>query len=136
MKSDEIRDFEISYAIEKDLHVEQFAVGNELAELLNEKLKLNDYCESISSLFVIFQCFDPANEYVQVKEQVKFKRKTKVLELYLLLDYSKVKKANKKTMLQLLASSYLAGIEKLIQRKGFDTKTFIKDVRLVFKNDF
>ena len=132
----ELRNFETSYAIEKDLHVEQFVVGNELANLLNEKLRLQDYCESISSLFVIFQCFDPTNEYVQVKEQLKFKRKIKVIELYLLLDYEKVKNAGKKAMLQMLAKAYLAGIDKLIQRKDFDTKTFIKDVSFVLKNDF
>lgn len=64
MRNMELKDFETSYAIEKDLHVKQFDVGNELTQLLNKKLKLNDYCQSISSLFVIFQCFDPANEYV------------------------------------------------------------------------
>ena len=129
----ELRNFEITYAIEKDLHVEQFAVGNKLTGLLNRKLKLNDYCETVSSLFVIFQCFDPTNEYVQVKEQVKFKRKTKVIELYMLLDYTKVKKADKEAMLRMMAESYLAGIEKLIQRKDFDVEKLQKDVSGLFK---
>ena len=114
------------------MHVEQFAVGNKLTGLLNRKLKLNDYCETVSSLFVIFQCFDPTNEYVQVKEQVKFKRKTKVIELYLLLDYDKVKQADKKAMLQILANAYIKGISLLTKRKGFDIELFYKDVSELF----
>ena len=129
----ELRNFEITYAIEKDLHVEQFSVGNELTELLNEKLQLQDYCKTITGLIIIFQCFDPANKYIQVKEQVKFKRKTKVLELYLLLDYAKAKKANKEAMLQMLAETYLAGIDKLIQHKDFDVEKFQEDIAELFK---
>ena len=131
----ELRNFEITYAIEKDLQVEQFAVGNKLTELLNKQLKLNDYCETISSLFVIFQCFAPDNKYVQVKEQLKFKRKTKILELYLLLDYEQVKKANKEVMLKLLAESYKLGILLLSKHKGFNTEKFQKEVAILFNTN-
>ncbi len=132
MEDIELRDFEITYAIENDLHVEQFTIGNKLTELLNKKLNLQDYCKTITSLFVIFQCFAPDNKYVQVKELLKFKRKTKVIELYLLLDYEQVKKADKKAILQLLAEAYKLGISLLSKHKGFNTEKFQKEVAILF----
>lgn len=132
MEKRELRDFEISYAIEKDLQVEQFAVGNQLTDLLNKKLKLKNFCETITSLFIIFQCFDPQNEYIQPKTYQKFRRKTKVIELYLPLDYNKAKQADKAATLQILAENYISGIKLVLKRKDFKTEEFIKAVSTVF----
>ena len=132
MEEFKLRDFEITYAIEKDLQVKKFAVGNELADLLNEKLKLQNYCETVTSLFVIFQCFDPKNEYVKPKVYQRYRRKTKVIELYLTVDYAKAKKAIKRTMLRLFCESYLSGIQSILKRKDFDKKQFYTVVESLF----
>jgi len=134
MKEVKLRDFEIAYAIEKDLQVEQFAVGNQLADLLNNELQLKNYCHTIASLFMIFQCFDPKNEYIQPKEYQKLRRKANVIELYLLLDYNKVKQADKETTLQILAETYVIGINKILKRKDFNTVEFTQAVKRVFKS--
>lgn len=127
-----LRDFEITYAIEKDLQVTQFAVGNDLADRLNNTLQLKDYCAGITSLFVVFQCFAPENEHVQPKAYQRFRPKTKVIELYLLLDYHKARQAGSTTMLRLLAESYISGIQQVLQRKDFKKPEFIQAVNTIF----
>jgi hypothetical protein len=128
MENMNLRDFEISFALEKDLQVEQFAFGNELAELLNKELRLQNYSTSIKCLFVVYQCFDPKNEYINVKESLKYKRKNSSLELFLIIDYIQVKLADMKKMKQILVESYISGVEKLLKHKEFNHILFFKDV--------
>jgi len=127
-----LRNFEISFAIEKDLQIEQFSFGNELADLLNKELKLENYSQSIKCLFVIFQCFDPENKFVQTKERYSYRRKNQAIEVYLNLDYTEVKKANKKELIQILLNTYFVGIEKLLKRKEFDVAALIRDIKVLF----
>lgn len=133
MEEIKLRDFEITYAIEKDLQVEQFAVGNELTDLLNKELQLKSYCDTITSLFVVFQCFDPENDYIKPKAYQKLRRKTKVIELYLLLDYNKIKQADKATTLQILAENYISGVSEVLKRKDFNIIEFTDVVKRIFK---
>jgi hypothetical protein len=132
MENMNLRDFEISFAIEKDLQVEQFAFGNELVELLNKELRLQNYSTSVKCLFVVFQCFDPKNEYINAKESLTYKRKNSTLELFLIIDYTQVKMADMKKMKQILVESYISGVEKLLKHKEFNEGLFYRDISKLF----
>jgi len=133
MEEIKLRDFEISFAIEKSLNAEKFTFGNELVDLLNSKLKLLDYSENIKCLFVVFQCFKPDNKYVQAKERYSYRRKNQALEIYLNLDYTEVRRADEQTLKQMVWNSYLLGIEKFLKHKEFNIDGLVKDIKSLFK---
>jgi hypothetical protein len=133
MEDLKLRDFEISFALEKDLPIEQFVFGNELSKQLNKELKLQNYSASIKCLFVVFQCFDPENKHVQTKERYSYRRKKNALEIYLNLDYKIAKKANDKALKELLIKNYLRGIEKMLKHKEFNIVLLKNDISTIFK---
>jgi len=101
-----------------------------IIDLLNEKLNLTDYTSTISSLCAIYQCIKPENlPYIQPKERVVFRRKTKLVEMYLVVDYLAIEKANESEALQLLINTFLAGIQTLLKRKDFNWEKFYNDVK-------
>ncbi len=136
MENAELRDFEISLALDKDLKVDQFAKANVLADLLNEKLKLKDYSRSLNSLLVVFQCFHPDNKYIKVEEQVKYKRKSGVLEVYLIVDYEKAHESGSNDIFKLLLGVYENGTRQMITHNDFDTKAFVNDAHNMIEKAF
>jgi len=133
MEEIKLRDFEISFAIDKGLNAEKFAFGNEIADLLNSKLKIQNYSENIKCLFVVFQCFKEDNKYVQAKERYSYRRKNQALEIYLNLDYTGVRRADEQTLKQMVWNSYLLGIEKFLKHKEFNISLLTKDIKTLFK---
>ncbi len=133
MEEIKLRDFEISFAIDKGLNAEKFAFGSEIADLLNSKLKIQNYSENIKCLFVVFQCFKEDNKYVQAKERYSYRRKNQALEIYLNLDYTGVRRADEQTLKQMVWNSYLLGIEKFLKHKEFNIALLIKDIKALFK---
>ncbi len=131
MEYNKLNDFEITYAAEKDLSVHRFVVGNRLADLLNEKLKISDYSDTVTTLFVIYQCFAPDNEYIKTEAFLRYRRKTKVIELHLLMDYNKVKEATETEMKQMFIELYKSAIPKYLNRKDFDAAKFSSDFKSI-----
>ncbi len=134
MENTELKNFEISFALDKDLDFKKFTAGKELENLLNSNLILSNYTTKFSTLFMIFQCFEPDNLYFKAKDYKVLRRKTNVLELYSLVDYNVAKSADEKSMRYFLSKSYLNSVEKHLNNKDFAFDNFIKDLKTVFEN--
>jgi len=114
-----------------DLQINQFIIGNQLNALLNSHLKITDYSETVKTIFVIFQCFAPDNQYIKTKEYLKYRRKTNVIELYLQMDYNLVKTASESEMKNRLVDLYAAAVARYLKRKDFDGEKFLIDFNKV-----
>jgi hypothetical protein len=134
MENIELKKFEISFALDKDLDFNKFTAGKELEKLLNSNLILSNYTTKFSTLFMIFQCFEPENLYFQAKDYKVLRRKSKVLELYSLVDYNGAKSADDKVMKSLLCNTFLNSVEKHLNNKDFAFDKFIKDLKSVFED--
>ncbi len=105
-----------------------------LKDILNSNLQLNKYTNIISSLFCIYQAFAPDDIYCNYPEKKVMRRKTKVMEIYMNLDYYKFLEADKEQAKQMMSELYLKGIEKyLVGRKDFKGKEFYSDVKQLFE---
>ena len=116
---------------------------NELTEKLSEFITLkntleNDlnvktYTSNIYSIFCIYQAFAPDDIYCNFPEKKVFRRKTKVMEIYLNLDYHRFVEASNEEAKIMMSELYLKGIEKyLIGRKDFKGEEFYDDVKKLF----
>ena len=102
-----------------------------LDNLLNSKLIVRDYTANINKILFVFHVIDervslPINNYV------KYRRKNKVLEIGIALNYTEFLNIDNQTVKQLLAETYLIGIDLYTKRKDFDNKRFYKDVEKLF----
>ena len=105
-----------------------------LKKILNQNLTPEKYTNKISSVFCIYQAFAPDDMYCNYPEKKVLRRKTKVLELYMNLDYYKFLEADNKQAKEMMSELYLKGIEKyLIPRKDFKGKEFYHDVKELFE---
>ena len=124
-------DFLFSATVDAEV-AEKINLGVQIIELLNQHLKLSDFTQSITSLFIIPQCINPQHyEYLKPEERKVFRRKTKVLELYLLADYATVVALHDDEVTKYLSSLYLSGISRLIQVKDFKLNEFVSEVERV-----
>ncbi len=128
----ELKKFEITAACDQE--VLTYFVGNTLLrDQLNTSISLPQYTQHINTVFVIFQAFNPSGCRKTEEYQI-YHRKTNVLELYLVLNYNKLQQSDSKQALQLMAETYLHGINNfLLKRKDFDGKRFYNDVQKLFE---
>jgi len=129
MENTELNNFEISFALDKDIDLYKFLVGKQFERLLNENLKLSDYTEKFSTLFMIFQCFDSENLYFYVKDYKVLRRKSHSMELYSLVSYNEAIHADEKRMKTILFNTYLASVESHLNTKDFRLSIFLKDLK-------
>jgi hypothetical protein len=133
MENTSLNNFEISFALDKDVDLNKFLVGKELENRLNENLILSNYTTKFSTLFMIFQCFEPENPYFNAKDYKVLRRKTQSLELYSLVDYNEANLAGEKKMKSLLCDTYLKSVETHLKGKDFAFEQFIKDLTPIFE---
>jgi len=127
-----MKNFEFTSASTEEV-LKQLQRTNDLEDLLNKEIKIEKFTSNISSIFFIYQAFEPNNPYLNYQDNLKFKRKTKVLELYINLNYAELLPADDEKTLQLLAEAYLKGIEKyLLPRKDFNGNQFYTAVKQLF----
>lgn len=131
-----MRNFEITSASNQEIPLSNFNGDLFIKEILNKNISIKNYSKELTTIFVIYQAFEPNNQYRKVEDYTRFRRKSKILELYLTLDYYCFLKANENQASELLAGTYLKGIEKyLIIRKDFDGQRFYNDVKQVFQEN-
>ena len=100
-----------------------------LRNTLNEKLSLIDYTDKTEGLFVIFQCFPKDIKTRKLETFKKVRRKTKTLELYLVLDYNKIMNSSDEENLTYIKEIFLQGCETFLKpMKAFDWEGFEKDI--------
>jgi len=132
MEEVKLNDFEISFALDKDLDVNKFLVGKDLEKLLNDNLMLSNYTSKFSTLFMLFQCFDPSNPYFNAKDKKIIRRKQNVVELYSLIDYNVAKNADENKIKSLLCATFLKSVKVHLNSKDFVYDLFINDLHKVF----
>ncbi len=129
-----MNDFEFTSSAWKDVSFEKLRNDRILKNILSQNLQLNKYTNIISSLFCIYQAFAPDDIYCNYPEKKVMRRKTKVMEIYMNLDYYKFLEADKEQAKQMMSELYLKGIEKyLVGRKDFKGKEFYCDVKQLFE---
>ncbi len=129
-----MKNFEISAVLDIDVPHEKVDGKIAIRNLLNEKLLLQKYSDSINTLYIVFQVISPSNKARKVEEFLKHRKKTNALELYLTVDYFLFLESDTKEATYLLADTYMKGIDLfLCNRKDFDGKRFFKDVKSIFE---
>ena len=96
-----------------------------LQETINNNIKLNDYISTINHLVFFFQCFPKDIKSRKVEEFKTLRRKTKTLELYLILDYERIMQGTDPENLQHIKEVFLKGCE-----------TFLKPLKEFKYNEF
>ena len=78
-------------------------------------MDLSQYTDVLSKVIVVFQAF-PKNDPIHKGEEFKrFRRKTKTLELYLVLDYERVMAGTDDENLIYLKEIFIAGCERFLK---------------------
>ena len=104
-------------------------IYKQLSISFNE-FELNLYTNEIDKIGIIFQCFPKDIKSRTVKEFKSLKRKTKVLELYLVLDYDRIMQGTDHENLEYLKAVFLQGCETFLKPlKDFDYNRFINEVK-------
>ncbi len=95
-------------------------------------IMLNEYTNQFDILFIIFQCFP---KDIKSRKVVEFKiqrRKTKTLELYLILDYERIMQGTDPENLQHIKEVFLKGCETFLKPlKDFKWKEFNDEVQKI-----
>jgi len=108
---------------------EKMQYSLKISDLLNEKLTLKDYSDTIKAVFMIYQSVSPEfSKAMQIKEYSVFRRKTNVIELYSVIDYDTLKNATEPAALKIFAETFLKSVKQFINRTDFDSEKFYKDV--------
>ena len=88
---------------------------------------IQKYTINFNALFVIFQSFPKDYPARKVETFKKMRRKTKTLELYLVLDYDKIMAGSDVENLEHIKEIFWKGCETFLKpMKGFDWNTFVK----------
>ena len=133
METQELNNFEVTFAIEKDLSINDFLFGKQIEKSLNDNLTLSDYTTKYDTLFIIFQCFALGNKYMQVKENCKFRHKKRVIELYTIVDYKLFKEAEEESKNKLLKNSLETGLDNFIKLKNKSFNKLTEDIKTFLK---
>jgi len=98
-------------------------VYEELDKLM-ANIKLEEFVQSINDIGFVFQCF-PLNNPRKVLEYKSIRRKTKTLELYLVLDYERIMQGTDEENLQHFKEVFVKGCEAFLKPiKGFRWEEF------------
>jgi len=126
-----MRNFEITIATNEFANNKLDIVLN-LRNKLNNSIKLSDFTSNIETLFIIFQCFPKDTKSRKVEEFKTMRRKTKTLELYLVLDYERIMQGTDEENLLHIKEVFLKGCETFLKPlKGFDWEGFEGKVKEV-----
>jgi len=99
---------------------------------LNTKLNLLNYTDNLNEIVFVYIALSPD---LQIREEdfSRFRRKNKIVEIGVNLNYFNLLQADEEKTLELLTETYLKGIEKyLIGRKDFDGNKFYADMKQLF----
>ncbi len=87
---------------------------------------------NLSKLVIIFQAFKPESKAMVAKERKTLRRKTKTLELYLVLDYERIINGTDEENLQHIKEVFLKGCETFLKPiKGFRWDEFEEKLKQV-----
>jgi hypothetical protein len=100
-----------------------------LQTLFNENLKISNYTEIYTSIFMVYQCFPVNSPYFNAKAYRRIRRKTNVIEIYSLLDYETILNADEIKIKTILSVTYLNSINQHLKIKGFNHEQFYLDVQ-------
>jgi len=103
-----------------------------LPDLHNElkNIDISKYTDKITAIGLIFECFPKIDPTATFKEFKSLKRKTKVLELYLVLDYDRIVQGSDQENLEYIKEVFLQGCETFLKPlKDFDYNGFINEVK-------
>ena len=93
-----------------------------------EQIDILNYTQAISELFIVFQCF-PQDNPRKVEQFKRLRRKTKILELYLVLDYERIINGTDEEILSYMKEVFIKGCETFLKpMKDFDWEGFYKEV--------
>jgi len=110
----------------------KFIKQQNIKDLLNEKLTMSNYTNDLNKILLVYLALNPNLPYKEENFQ-RFRRKDKIVEIGINLDYFELLQADEEKTLQLLAEAYLKGIEKyLLPRKDFNGNQFYNDVKQLF----
>jgi len=102
---------------------------------LNNNIKLVEKTSSFETLFIIFQCFPKDIKSRKVEEFKTLRRKTKTLELYLMLDYERIMQGSDQENLQHIKEVFVKGCETFLKpMRGFRWEEFESKVREALAN--
>ncbi len=100
---------------------------------LVESIKIMDFTDKLESILIIFQAFPRDYPARKVEAFQKMRRKTKTLELYLVVDYERMLSASDAENLQHLKEVFLAGCETFLKkRKDLDWEAFDAAIKKEF----
>jgi len=88
-------------------------------------LDIKDFSNALNGLYFVFQCFENIENGRRVIEFKTLRRKTKTLELYLMLDYERIMQGTDPENLQHIKEVFLKGCE-----------TFLKPLKEFKYNEF
>ncbi len=123
-----MRQFEFTTATNEEIS-SKLDVFKELQTLFNERLKISDYTELYTSIFMVYQCFPENSPYFNAKAYSRIRRKTNVIEIFSLLDYETILNADAINIKTILSETYLYSINQYLKVKGFNHEQFYLDVR-------
>ena len=123
-----MREFQFTTATKEEI-TSKLDVFKELQTLFNQSLKISDYTEIYSSIFMIYQCFPVNSNYFNAKAYSRICRKTNVIEIYSLLDYETIFNADVDKVKTILSETYQISINQYLKIKGFNHEQFYKDVQ-------
>jgi len=93
--------------------------------------EITPFSENLNGIFVIFQAF-PKTIQRKVLEYQIMRRKTKVLELYLILDYERIMQGSDQENLQHIKEVFVKGCETFLKPlKGFRWEEFEEKLKQV-----
>ncbi|MFN8254165.1 MAG: hypothetical protein U0W24_00655 [Bacteroidales bacterium] len=127
-----MRQFEFTTATKEEI-TSKLDVFKELQTLFNERLKISDYTEIYTSIFMVYQCFPENSPYFNAKAYSRIRRKTNVIEIYSLVDYDAILKADENKIKSLLSETYLSSINQFLKIKGFNYEQFYIDAKQIMK---
>lgn len=109
----------------------QISVYREIKALLID-FDFGKYNNNDFDLLIILQAFPTDYTARKVEEYKRMRRKTKTLELYLVLDYQTVKNNSDEENLQYMKDVFLKGCETFLKdMKGFEWEAFSENMKMV-----
>jgi len=120
-----------------DTDIKDFSKFNatfEIEKLLNQNLKLSDFSNKIEEIVFVYLAVNTQN-FTKTENFIKFRTKSKTIELGVNLPYNQFITADKQTEFDLLKNAYIEGIETLLsKRKDIDWKKLLADFKNLFEN--
>jgi hypothetical protein len=100
--------------------------------LLFSNFSILEFTNSINEITVIFQSFNPDSKVMKPQERKTLRRKTKTLELYLVLDYERIMNGTDEENLNHIKEVFVKGCETFLKpMKGFRWEEFEEQLKQI-----